>query len=304
MSNEHKRDRSPNCPKQSLEDAVKLAKTLHARAGKTKVQPLVVASTLGYGGLNGAALTAIGALNQYGLLDKDEKGLFVSADAVAILHPTNEAQRLDLLREMAMKPKVFKDLYTGGFHKCDESVLANHLIQNGFTTDAAKKVASVFKQNTELAKLDDESINALEMKRQKEQTAAAPPLGETFRGTASPFASLFAPPPPPPEQSELTVPIGNRVAKVPFPVSEEDFDLFIDTLKLWKRKLIRKTPSIPPSVKFPADATWKNKDIDKPVKIVAIMGQRDGMTFYQSSDGTGIPDTELSFVPQRPSNQA
>jgi hypothetical protein len=41
--------------------------------------------------------------------------------------------------------------------------------------------------------------------------------------------------------NELPVPIGEgRVARVPFPMSEEDFDLVIGTLNLWKKKLTAK----------------------------------------------------------------
>jgi hypothetical protein len=48
------------------------------------------------------------------------------------------------------------------------------------------------------------------------------------------------------KRGELPVPIADGlVARVPFPIPEEDFDLLIETLKLWKRKLIGK-PSQPP----------------------------------------------------------
>jgi hypothetical protein len=34
---------------------------------------------------------------------------------------------------------------------------------------------------------------------------------------------------------------------------------------------------------------------DKPVTIVAEMGEEDGLKYYKSEDGTGIPGTELSL---------
>jgi len=47
--------------------------------------------------------------------------------------------------------------------------------------------------------------------------------------------------------NELTVPIGdNLAARVPFPMSEDDFKLFIDTLNLWKKKIV-KPKSLPTS---------------------------------------------------------
>jgi len=80
------------------------------------------------------------------------------------------------------------------------------------------------------------------------------------------------------------------MAKIPFPISEEDFDLFLNTLALWKKKLVIKPMS------FPVTATWKNKDFDKPVNLVGFMGETGGVKYYRSEDGTGIPLTELIFA--------
>jgi hypothetical protein len=52
----------------------------------------------------------------------------------------------------------------------------------------------------------------------------------------------------------------------------------------------RHDPLIPP----PA-----NNDNDKPVRIVAVMGEKDGETYYQSEDGTGIPASQLQFSDQK-----
>jgi hypothetical protein len=57
-----------------------------------------------------------------------------------------------------LKPKVFNDIFTGGYHDCSEDVLSNHLIQNQFTPDGAKKAASVYKANVEFANLNPSSI--------------------------------------------------------------------------------------------------------------------------------------------------
>ena len=70
-------------------------------------------------------------------------------------------------------------------------------------------------------------------------------------------------------------------------MSEDDFDLLLETLRLWKKKIVR--------AEFPKNAVWKNANHDKPVTIVARMGQRDGETFYQTAEGTGVPASELTF---------
>jgi hypothetical protein len=47
--------------------------------------------------------------------------------------------------------------------------------------------------------------------------------------------------------------------------------------------------------KFPCRAVWKNAHCDKPVTIVKWLGKQEGKTYFQSSDGTGIPGDELQF---------
>lgn len=78
-----------------------------------------------------------------------------------------------------------------------------------------------------------------------------------------------------------------RVARIPFPMSEDDFELLIGTLNLWKKKIVNSD--------YPKSAIWKNNDSDVPVTIVGIVGSKDGQVFYKSSDGTGIPASQLVF---------
>jgi hypothetical protein len=159
MSDESNRDRSPNCPKTSLEDAIKLAKQLYDKVGKAKIKREVAAGALGYSGLSGTSLTTLGALSQYGLVEQERgAGIWVSPLAIRIFHPVSSQDSNAAKITSALTPKVFNALYTDGFHHCEESVLANNLIQNGFTPDQAKKVAAVFLANITFANLNNESM--------------------------------------------------------------------------------------------------------------------------------------------------
>jgi hypothetical protein len=73
-------------------------------------------------------------------------------------------------------------------------------------------------------------------------------------------------------------------------MGEDDFDFFMETLKLWKKKLVHGVTR-----QFPVQAKWSNKDFDKSVKIVGEMGSQNGVRYFQSEDGTGIPENELTF---------
>lgn len=46
---------------------------------------------------------------------------------------------------------------------------------------------------------------------------------------------------------------------------------------------------------FPKKAIWRNQDFDMPVTIVAIYGEHNGIIWYRSATGTGIPGHELEF---------
>ena len=159
MSDDISRDKSPNCPKITLEEAIKQVKDLYKKIGKSKVKREVAAGALGYAGLTGSSLTLLGALNQYGLIDQDRvTGISISPLAIRILHPNSSQQEQQEKITAALNPKVFNVLYTEGFHHCDESVLANNLVQNNFTPEAAKKVAAVYLANIAFTNLGVESI--------------------------------------------------------------------------------------------------------------------------------------------------
>jgi hypothetical protein len=159
MSEDTKRDRSPNFPKITLEAAIELVRKLYKEVGKAKVKREIAINALGYSGVSGASLTTLGALNQYGFIDQDRgAGVSVSPLAISLLHPLNEAQEMDAKRISALMPKVFNVLYTEGFHHASESTIANNLIQNGFTQDGAKRAAMVYLSNISFTNLNDESI--------------------------------------------------------------------------------------------------------------------------------------------------
>ena len=77
---------------------------------------------------------------------------------------------------------------------------------------------------------------------------------------------------------------------IPMGMSEDDFLLFQGALNLFKKKIVKQP-------QFPMGAIWHNNDVDKPIIIVSEMGiGENGSRYYQSQDGTGIPESELSFA--------
>src|SRR6266567_1703467 len=297
MSTEIKRDRSPNYPKLPLEQSVDLVRRLYKEIGKTKVRAQVAIGPLGYTGLNGASLTTLGALTAYGLIGRERgESVSVSPLAIRLIHPMNHAQGLESRREAAISPKIFSELFSGGYHAMAEDVLSNHLVQNGFTPDGAKKASSVFKANVLFAKLDEPGIivqkhddrpDATSEVAGMKSSASPAPLhsvlidmikrGEIWPGKANGQAEI-------PEKQVLaqySVPLGSNEATLIITgqsLSTEHFDALGEYVELFKKQFQRRigsTQTVPPIPAMPANAIWKTKDCDKPVKLIAFMGDRN-----------------------------
>lgn len=245
MTSEPKRHRSPNVPRFPLEQALEATKALHGKIAKARVKPEVAVGPLGYSGINGAALGALAALNQYGLIDRADDGLVsVSPAAIRMLHPVSDAQLFKDRRDAALKPRVFADLISHGFHKADADVIANHLIHNDFAAEPAKRAATIFKMNLDFAKLDYESIQDADIAPDNADMMPVkqPPVGPFVVKATSPAGGQRvgrpAESPAAYAAEALTLPLENgRAVTIP-PMSEDDYNLLIETLKLWKRRII------------------------------------------------------------------
>lgn len=282
--------RSPNYPAISLSEALTLAKKLWDKDKKTIVEPLNAAKTFGYSIMSGPARTKISALRKYGLVLDVEGGIQISPLAMRILHQhsaTEDYQKA--VREAALNPELFKEIYDTHNEASDDTLSSYLVVKRGFTEDGARLVVKAFRETISLAKLA-EPVKVPEECQADTAKGGGNPGQKSNEDREKTVLSNIKP-------GELPVPIADgMVARVPYPMSEEDFGLLLDTLKLWKNKLVRKLTAIPPAIPLPANAMWEQNDgSHKPVKIVALMGEKDGERYYQSEDGTGIPASQLKF---------
>lgn len=319
MNDSISKDRSPRSPNSTLEDAIGLVRKLYDQIRSASVTQEVAVKPLGYGGPNGAALTTLATLIQYGLLARTGKTLAVTQLALQILHPTSPTQQANAIREAALKPKVMHELFEK-FLECAPAVIEGHLIQNGFTPERAKRVAAIHVANKSFAKL----LEGASVPHEPERTQSDQPEQLRTEGQLAHPAQPTAPANPTSLQREMpenhkmlaqyTIPLGSNQATLVFTghqLTPDDFDALIDFVGFSKRQFERASKNAarvsPPiassswgtALKFPANAVWKNKDNDMPVTITGIAGERDGVVFYQSSTGTGIPASELEFEPSK-----
>jgi hypothetical protein len=147
--------RSPNYPACSLSDAVTMLNAFWKSEERTMVPASVAAVAIGYKGLSGPARTALASLKKYGLLADDNHGMKVSALALRILNPADEYEKLQALREAAMRPDLFRQL-SETHTNASENALKAHLINTlGFSDIGARTLIKSFRETLEFAKLPD-----------------------------------------------------------------------------------------------------------------------------------------------------
>lgn len=149
------RMRSPNYPSCGLDGAVSMARKIWDKDKRTTLSMEQAAHDVGYSGLSGPARTSIAALRKYGLLEDAKDGMRLSDLALRILHPANDDERLEALREAALKPELFRQVYEShrdANNKTLESYLINKL---GFSDVGAKGFVDSFRETVGFANLSE-----------------------------------------------------------------------------------------------------------------------------------------------------
>jgi hypothetical protein len=256
-----KQERSPSSPIISLEGAIALVQQLYKTIGKSKVIPVKAASALGYAGISGASLTTLAALRSYGLIDRAHgEDIAVSAAAIRILHPVNETEKQKELVSLALKPKVFEELFTAGFTASDYEIVTNHLVQRGLTPERARKSAAAYCANYEFANLSgisifpvDETANKKDPHHRSNQRISQDEKGEFHVWDKTPGDKVLA---------KYSIPLGACVATIEFTgdsLATADFDDLAEFAKFAKKQWERKskttkvTPPQPQALQDPLD---------------------------------------------------
>lgn len=153
------RQRSPNYPTLTLEQAIEMVGKVHKVNRTNVISRETAARDMGYTGLTGRSMTVLGSLAQYGLLEKAGKGdVKVTRRAVDILHPVEEAHRAEAILEAAEAPSFFRSLrerFTDGVPS--ENALRSFMVQNDFNDVAIGPAISAFLDTIAFAEKAKES---------------------------------------------------------------------------------------------------------------------------------------------------
>ena len=147
------RSRSPNYPSLDLGEAIDMIRKVHHAERRAKFPRETLAKHLGYSSLNGRALSKIGAVRAYGLLEGKEDALSVSRTALAILEaPKDSEDYAQAVHEAFNAPGLFRRIIEEyGEDTPSEPTLRWWLSKNGYVADAADKALASFLASQELA---------------------------------------------------------------------------------------------------------------------------------------------------------
>ncbi len=256
---------------------------------------------LGFSSLTGPAGRAIGALAQYGLSREAGSGenrtIAVSDLALSYLLADDDDAKAAAIRVAALKPPIYSQLWEkyGQFLPNDDTMQKYLMRERSFNPGVVPDVIADYRATFDFAKLGS-SVPG-EIKPPQNDQPNLPKPNDPDHSPTPPAAGGSKPLAPAPQQRTqppmtdglryLPIPLGIGDAPIPVGMSEDDFELLLDTLKLWKRRIVKS--------EYPKQAIWKNKDTDMPVTITGVAGTHDGQLFYQSSTGTGIPASEIAF---------
>jgi hypothetical protein len=139
--------RSPNYPTSDLGVALELIRPAFKAENRNKMSRAVLAKHMGDSTLNGRALTKLGAVRAYGLIEGSSDDLRLSDDAVFVLASPDKVnvQYRDALERLALKPQLFQDIKKQFPATLpSEHNLSFWLVQQHFTQEAAGKAAKSF----------------------------------------------------------------------------------------------------------------------------------------------------------------
>ena len=153
------KQRSPNYPAIGLKEAVSRAERLYGIERQATVSEIDAVQAIGYSGMSGPSRTVLSALRKYGLVDDVAGGVRISPLTMAVMFPQGDSERSQALREAALKPELFKELWDQYSVGGSDNAIRSYLIRRGFSPDGANRVTRAFRDTVEFANLADTPYN-------------------------------------------------------------------------------------------------------------------------------------------------
>jgi len=152
------RHRSPSYPADGLDSCIQLARKIYSSEKKAVISTEMAVKHMGFSGIkSGSARVTLSSLKKFGLLtDEGSERVRVTDDAVKLFFAPDDATKLPILRSLALKPEIIKDLlseYKDGLPS-DDSLKYRLVSDRGFGEAAADAFIRAFRETVRLARLD------------------------------------------------------------------------------------------------------------------------------------------------------
>lgn len=242
-----KRTRSPAYPAIALPQAMDLLGVIF-RSFQSHPAPMeAVGEAVGMKAGGSSLNVRLAALKKYGLIEElgdtrsCGKSYRISAlgKDLAVL-PQASAEHAEALRRAALMPVIYESLWTRfGPELPADSLIRSYLVRDrNFNAHQVDGAISDFRATIEYAGLasDAEEPAAADIAPEAESIEQILDRYAAMRtpSGAHVMAAAIASP-----SEVFTIPLEDgKVANIPYPMSEQTWDLFMDTLKLWKPRLV------------------------------------------------------------------
>lgn len=175
-----RRDRSPNYPALTFNEALDCAKKIWDQDKRHPVTKDVAAQHMGYSKASGATIPLVASMKRYGLLASVGKDLQITEDAHFIfVHPEDSPERSDMIKKLAMSPSIFVDVlkaFPGGLPS-DATLSAK--LQTAFKFASATAADACIRSLREAVRISSSAGPA-------EQTRKAENIGELINPAPKP----------------------------------------------------------------------------------------------------------------------
>ncbi len=153
--------RSPEYPAIGLKEAVEKVKAVYDKDYQNRLPKSVMATHMGYGGLNGTSLPVLSALSKFGLIEGRGDETHVSDLGLAIVaHVPGTPERIEAIRSAASAPELFAELdakFQNG--KASDQAIRSYLMTQRFIPSAADTAIRSYRETKQLVENESGGYN-------------------------------------------------------------------------------------------------------------------------------------------------
>ncbi len=227
------KNRSPRFPFIPLEEAVETLRKLKAFQSdpdKPLRRPEML-KALDYASFHGAAVKTIAALRAYDLLERKDDGATISEVGRGILTSDSPEMKREFLQRAALSPMAFRKIWRRARH-CTREELKAMLLERGFTESGAEKASAIYRENDHFAALHTIEVEPELPERDRAAAMRAQERRKRRDDRVTRDRPLINP-------ESLSLPLSTGRAVIPKGISEEEFDTLMQTLRAWRKQLVK-----------------------------------------------------------------